>query len=327
METVACNLCGNTEVGWFAVYRDHQDGDSSYRLVKCSDCGLVYLNPRPSLSEVLARSAFYHGLLQEMRRRLTTGRFGRLATSMMRRSRTPAMQPGQCRILDIGCASGEYLAYLRSIGWETTGVEMDPAAAYRARVHLGLNVITGPAETALSDLPANGFDVVTMWHVLEHLDDPRGVLAEVRRVLKPNGRFLIEVPNFESIWAKLFRENWFPIEYPFHRFHFTPQTLRHILASAGFAVQDLRGRPAPAETLWSFHMLHNRLQRQAWDGRLLWSPAAFTALYPLEMLLASFDRTNHMRAIAVPDGKSCDLDSQKPVRNDADGMNDREISL
>ena len=235
-----------------------------------------------------------------MRSKVEHSVIGRRGIRMMRRDRTPKGATAVGRILDIGCATGEYLAYLRGLEWQTQGIEFDSEAAAYARDQLNLEVITGTAEAALPDLPGSHFDVVTMWHVLEHVNDPRAVLTEVRRVLKPQGKLMIEVPNYQSVWSTLLRGSWFPLEYPYHQHHFTPNTLRRLLDAAGFQASQIEGQAAPAETIWSLHMLWNRWRGQTWDGRLPWSPAGVVALYPLEMLLASVGRTNHMRAIAVP---------------------------
>jgi SAM-dependent methyltransferase len=138
-----------------------------------------------------------------------------------------------------------------------------------------------------------------MWHVLEHLSDPALVLSHVKRVLKPGGRLILEVPNYGSLWSRLLRDDWFPLEYPFHQFHFAPSSLRRILIRAGFADPRIECQAAPAETTWSFHMRWHRITGKQWNRRLLWTPAGVLAVYPIEMLLASLGRSNHVKAVAA----------------------------
>jgi SAM-dependent methyltransferase len=106
--------------------------------------------------------------------------------------------------------------------------------------------------------PDGFFDVVTMWHVLEHLPDPAAALAEARRVLQADGLLVIEVPNLGSLTFRLCRERWWPLDVPRHLLHFTPQTLGRLLDAGGFEVvrrQDFHA----ADAALSFISFVNRL--------------------------------------------------------------------
>ena len=298
MESVACNLCGAQEPAWIRAIPDPSDTSVYYRLVQCKRCELVYLNPRPGEAEILARSPGYQAMIRRMTDELLASRIGRLGLRMMRDARTlPGVAPG--RLLDIGCSSGDYLARMCGLGWRAQGIEMDAEAARYAREAYGLEVATGRAEERLRDYANASFDLVTMWHVLEHLTDPSGVMAEVARVLRPGGLLLLEVPNFASAWESMMGRYWYTLEPPFHLYHFSPRTLRRLLGQAGLRVTRMRGEPEPAQTLWSLHLLWLRLRGRRWNGRLLWSPIGAVLLYPPELLLAQFGRSNHMQAMAM----------------------------
>jgi SAM-dependent methyltransferase len=245
---------------------------------------------------ILECSPAYQRRMRWMFDDLRASRVGRLGLRMMRSARKPKCRPGAA--LDVGCAQGEYLQLLLTLGWSVTGIELDPDAARSAAEALHAQVLAGPAEEMLAHLPTASFDMVTMWHVLEHLTDPLAALVQVRRVLRPGGRMVIEVPNYGSAWSHLFARFWFPLELPFHLFHFSSTSIRALLASAGFESVEISGQPAPAELTWCLDVLWCRLRNKPWSGRLLWSPAAVVALYPLELLLAQFGLSNHMRVIA-----------------------------
>jgi SAM-dependent methyltransferase len=141
-------------------------------------------------------------------------------------------QPG--RVLDVGCGRGLLLEQLRRRGWEVQGTELSAQSAAYPRDVLGIPVHIGD----LADLhfPSDHFDAVVMWHVLEHVPDPAVVLAEVTRILRPGGVFLVAVPNFGSLEARLTRDKWFHLDVPRHLNHYTPAVLYRALAGVGLRV-------------------------------------------------------------------------------------------
>jgi SAM-dependent methyltransferase len=155
---------------------------------------------------------------------------------------------GQGRYLDVGCGSGGALGVAQALGWQVAGVEVDEAAAkkarrFSARVHTGdlLGAPFAPGE----------FDCVTAFHVLEHVPDP--VLA-VRRMLEwlaPGGILIVEVPNAGGLGARLFGRAWSGLELPRHLSHFTPATLGAVVARAGGTVIWGWHQAKPRYFLWS----------------------------------------------------------------------------
>lgn len=141
-------------------------------------------------------------------------------------------KPG--KVLDIGCGRGLLLSKLRLRGWEPRGTELSEEAATYARERLGLPVST----QALQDLhfPDGEFDLVILWHVLEHVIEPKAMLQEVSRILKPGGVLLVAVPNFGSWEARQTGRGWFHLDVPRHLTHFTPRTLRRALEGAGLSL-------------------------------------------------------------------------------------------
>ena len=136
------------------------------------------------------------------------------------------------RALDIGCGRGILLAKLRERGWEVEGTELSGDAARYARETLGLKV----EAKSLQELhyPDRSFDLIILWHVLEHLHDPQAMLAEIHRILKPDGLFLVAVPNFGSWEARMGKRHWFHLNVPGHLLHFTKGTIERDLRRAGF---------------------------------------------------------------------------------------------
>jgi len=144
------------------------------------------------------------------------------------------------RLLDVGCADGGFLAAARDAGFDVRGVEPAGSAVAVARKR-GLDVATGTLDD-VPLLPAS-LDVVTMWHVLEHIAGPMATLERVREALVPGGHVLVEVPNAESIRAERDGGNWHAAELLHHVGQYGPRSLRTLVERAGFTVLDLHTFP------------------------------------------------------------------------------------
>jgi SAM-dependent methyltransferase len=142
------------------------------------------------------------------------------------------------KLLDIGCGRGLMLKTAQQAGWEVHGTEVNDDAAYHAREILGLNVRSGELEEA--GFKKGMFDVITAWHVLEHLKDPQSTLAACRALLADEGVLVIEVPNLSSLQARLSGRHWFHLDVPFHLHHFTRHSIERVLENAGFIVVKTR---------------------------------------------------------------------------------------
>jgi SAM-dependent methyltransferase len=222
-----CASCGGEE-GRRLPTIDHITGER-FEIVICSRCGLGRTDPAPAdLLRYYPTGYYGSGGI----------RFNPLVEAAIRTSRGARVRlltrahPAPGAILDVGCGRGLMLAELRSRRWRTVGVEMSEAASHHAREVLGLDVRVGDLAGCRFDEAS--FDVVTLFHVLEHLPDPDGSLAEARRVIKPEGRLVVEVPNFGSLQANLGGGRGFHVDAPRHLSHFTRAALLQSLRRAGF---------------------------------------------------------------------------------------------
>jgi SAM-dependent methyltransferase len=134
-------------------------------------------------------------------------------------------------ILDLGCNSGGFLAAMKGPPWKLFGIEMSECAASEAEANCGAHVFVGDILDA--PFPTESFDVITCFHVFEHLYRPREVLAKVHDWLKPGGIFYTMMPNIDSVGARIFGSYWYALELPRHLFHFSPATLRNLARSSG----------------------------------------------------------------------------------------------
>jgi 2-polyprenyl-3-methyl-5-hydroxy-6-metoxy-1,4-benzoquinol methylase len=215
--------------------------EEPFRVVQCRRCGLTYVNPRLPAERL-------HQMYQEeywsSDRAKEFGYSGYLAEEPLYRRtyrrRMPIIrrykpQPGA--VLDVGCAAGFFLAVAAEEGWRPTGVELSAPMAEYAATRMRLTDVRRGDLLSL-DLPAQAFDVVTLWDVLEHLEDPPAHLRAARRLLKPDGVLVIETQNVASAFARLLGRKWQHYKHAEHLYHFDPRTLERLLSEAGFEILE-----------------------------------------------------------------------------------------
>jgi SAM-dependent methyltransferase len=241
-EEPGCLLCGSRLWAPFVEASDHlaREGGRWFAVVRCRDCGLCYTSPRPSLDSIgqFYPPAYWPERAPSPREKKALGfrppRLGRLA----RKERKALPWHGQGRLLDFGCGGGVFLERMSVQGWQVTGLDLAPAAVRRVRTELGLPALVGSLPHP--ELDPGSFDVITMWHSLEHVHDPRGVLREAFLLLAPGGKLIVAVPNLASLAFRWFGRFWYGLDLPRHLSHFTPQTLTWMLEGTGFRAGRVR---------------------------------------------------------------------------------------
>ena len=254
MKYVYCNLCGADDTTIL-------NSDDLLHLVRCRRCGLVYVTPRLTelaIQRLYAEDYFCTGngarrgyrnyiadqeyLLRTFRKRICwLERYG---------------EPGG-RLLDVGCAAGFFMQVCQERGWKVYGVEPTSCMADFARSHLGFEVFEGRLREA--NFRSSFFDVITLWDVLEHMTDPHQELLEINRVLRPRGLLVLETQNVASLTARVLGKHWYHYGNDLHLFHFSPQTIAHLLADTGFRV--LKTTAATAGKVCSLQFVIDKLRR------------------------------------------------------------------
>jgi ubiquinone/menaquinone biosynthesis C-methylase UbiE len=239
LKETSCNLCGSDQ--YSIVYKTY-DGDissikiSSYtitdnergmplRLVKCTACGLVYANPRPPLSSLIDN---YSNMIDPLYMEEERGR--RLSADIIINRLHKFKKSG--KLLDIGCATGILLDQAKIKGWDVYGVDLSKWALNHAREKYGIkNLFQGALKNA--DYPPNHFDAIVMKDSIEHLTDPKGMLIEIRRILKPDGILCVNTPDMGSHISRMLKAKWWGVKQS-HLYYFDKKSLFAMLETAGF---------------------------------------------------------------------------------------------
>jgi len=228
---VSCDLCNLNSTA--IVYLTEK-----YQVVKCKNCDLTYVNPQPSqriLDETYPES-YYTAWFEQEKTRIPM--WEERLSEITRISQTG-------RLLDVGCGIGTFLEIAQAHGWEIYGTEVSRYCVQYTNEKLGLNTVYG--DITEIPLPEKYFDVVTLWHVLEHTSSPSKNLAIVNSLLKDNGFIVIEVPNVEYyvpyffhalLRQKLHKQYLYGQEGDeiHHLYFFSQSTIKRLLEKTGFQV-------------------------------------------------------------------------------------------
>jgi 2-polyprenyl-3-methyl-5-hydroxy-6-metoxy-1,4-benzoquinol methylase len=240
MHTISnCQICdGNTSTP-FLTCTDYTVSKESFNIVSCNSCGFKFTNPMPDLqllgnyyksNDYISHSNTSKGLvnsLYQFVRKFTLVKKLQLIEKINKKSETKYL-------LDVGCGTGEFLNTCSNAGWQVQGVEPDNYARNTAQKKYKLTVND---EDYLNTAFENSFDCITMWHVLEHVPNLNERLQTLYKLLRPNGRLVIAVPNCSSFDAQQYQKYWGAYDVPRHLHHFTPNDIHALVAKNNMEVE------------------------------------------------------------------------------------------
>jgi SAM-dependent methyltransferase len=226
-----CVVCGADLDPVLRPYPSSDGGTFAYAV--CPACGLQRM--QSPLDPAAAQQAYHEHYYGEGETKFV-GWLERVRDFFaQRRARFAGSLKGSAgSVLDIGCGNGKFLALMAASGWTITGTELPGPAWARAERVPGMRLVR--ADEFPLPVPSASMDLVTLWHVLEHVPDPALALREARRVLKPDGALVVEVPNADSWQARCTGSRWFHLDPPRHLYQFTRRSLPRLAEQAGFAV-------------------------------------------------------------------------------------------
>ena len=241
METlVSCPVCEKTDFVTKYTCTDLVATSELFNMLECKGCSFLFTNPRPDSNEIskyyksdnyISHSSESAGLIFSIYKIVRD--YG-----IKQKLRLIKSFNSSGNLLDIGCGLGYFLNGATNDGsFNTTGVDTSDDAVKYVKEHFGISVQN---DSALNEFNASSFDVITMWHVLEHVHDLSGRVKQLSRLIKPDGTLFIAVPNSGSWDAGFFKEKWDAYDVPRHLYHFNQKSFKLLMEKNGFKIIETK---------------------------------------------------------------------------------------
>jgi 2-polyprenyl-3-methyl-5-hydroxy-6-metoxy-1,4-benzoquinol methylase len=268
----ACPVCNSTVISDIFPVRDFTVSGKEFLIVECGRCTLRFTQDAPGAQSITAyyKSENYishtdtsKGLVNrvyKMVRKRTLRHKRKLIEQVTdRRSGT---------ILDVGSGTGAFLHEMRSNGWSVTGLEPDEDAIAVAKKNYDLELMN---THRLYELPKKSYDVITLWHVLEHVHELHACFMQLKDLLTDTGKLIIAVPNYTSLDEKKYKQYWAAYDVPRHLYHFSPHSMNALVNTHGLNIIDMK-------PMWYDSFYVSLLSSKYQSGNTKWISAMWNGL-------------------------------------------------
>ena len=238
-----CPWCDSDNNHQFLKLKDYFLTQEDFEILECNDCKLLFTTPCPApdkigdyyksdnyLSHNENNKGLFSYIYNKVKKINIRNKFKIIGDVKSAMGNVP-------KLLDIGCGVGDFLLFAKEKGWEINGVEPSVFARTMAEKKLNTKILS---LNELKNIPDNSFDVVTMWHVLEHVDDLRTEMFHLQRIIKNDGKLILALPNYKSYDAEHYKDKWAAYDVPRHLNHFTKTSLNNIIKETRFQLIDIK---------------------------------------------------------------------------------------
>lgn len=235
-----CPWCKSEKNHRFLKLKDYFLSQEEFEIIECDECKLLFTSPCPAQDKIgdYYKSEDYLSHNEE-KKNLFARIYNIVKKTNIKNKFNIAIdsKSSAVKILDIGCGVGDFLNYAKEKGCEITGIEPSDDARKIAEKKLNTKLLS-PAE--LENLPDNSFDIITMWHVLEHVADLKTEIHHLQRLLKKDGRLILALPNYKSYDAEYYKDKWAAYDVPRHLNHFSRTSIENIFKETQFQLTDIK---------------------------------------------------------------------------------------
>ena len=231
---ITCSVCQSDSLQPFLQVADHFLTKEKFSLLQCQHCDILHTSPVPDDISRYYDSTEY--LSHQLEQKTLIARVYNYVKEIQVNKKIRLIQSFQRDgdILDVGCGTGYFINHSRSSGYKIAGVEINTQARLLAEDLNQIHIFR-----SLNEIQGSTYDVITLWHVLEHLPDPVDTLRKLYSLLTPGGTLFIAVPNFKSKDAATYKEFWAGYDVPRHLFHFSQKSMTLLSAKSGFQIVQI----------------------------------------------------------------------------------------
>jgi 2-polyprenyl-3-methyl-5-hydroxy-6-metoxy-1,4-benzoquinol methylase len=236
-----CPVCKSAEIKFLLKAIDHTVSYEEFEIWQCDACTLRFTQSIPDESEIgayyksenyISHSDTHKGVINSLYHKVRK-------RTLFSKKKLIEKYTGLSnrKILDVGCGTGAFLYAMQTSGWQITGLEPDETARTKAKQLYGMEVYD--SKMLFSFFP-NAFNAITLWHVLEHVHDLQNYIEQLKKILTPNGRLFIALPNYTSYDQNVYKAYWAAYDVPRHLYHFSPRSMKKLLADHQLKLKSVK---------------------------------------------------------------------------------------